>query len=54
MTNSVLRPIAEGFRGSVNLWKGIVLALLSVISVVTAFVNVSRVSDFNSISRRSN
>jgi hypothetical protein len=53
MTNSVLRPIAEGFRGSVNLWKGIILALLSVVSVVTAFVNVSRTSDFNNIARRS-
>lgn len=51
MTHSVLRPIAEGFRGSLSLWKGILLALLSVVSVVTAFVNVPRASDFD-VSRR--
>lgn len=53
MTLNVLRPIAEGFRGSLKLWKGIILALLSVVSVLTAFVNVSRPSDFD-ITRRSN
>lgn len=53
MTDRVLRPIAEGFRGSVRLWKGIILALLSVVSVVSAFVNVSRTSDFD-VTHRSN
>jgi hypothetical protein len=53
MTNSVLRPIAEGFRDSLNLWKEMVLALLSVISVVTAFVNAPRSSEFDDISRPS-
>lgn len=52
MIDNVLRPIAEGFRGCVALWKGIILALLSVFSVLTAFVNVSRISDFDP-SRRS-
>jgi hypothetical protein len=52
MSDNVLRPIAEGFRGSVTLWKAIILALLSVVSVLTAFVNVSRASDFD-LSRRS-
>ncbi|HEY0681021.1 MAG TPA: hypothetical protein VGD45_01695 [Steroidobacter sp.] len=52
MSVRVLRPIAEGFRGSVSLWKAIILALLSVISVVTAFINVPRTSDFD-ITRRS-
>lgn len=51
MTHSVLRPIAEGFRGSLSLWKGILLALLSVVSVVSAFVNVPRASDFD-VTRR--
>lgn len=51
MTQNVLRPIAEGFRGSLSLWKGILLALLSVVSVVAAFVNVPRVSDFDSTRR---
>ncbi len=51
MTQSVLRPIAEGFCGSLRLWKGILLALLSVVTVVTAFVNAPRVSEFD-VSRR--
>lgn len=51
MIQNVLRPLAEGFRGSLNLWKGILLALLSVVSVVAAFVNVPRASDFD-ITRR--
>lgn len=53
MTLNVLRPIAEGFRGSLKLWKAIILSLLSVVTVLTAFVNVSRPSDFD-ITRRSN
>lgn len=51
MIQNVLRPIAEGFRGSLRLWKGILLALLSVVSVITAFINAPRVSDFDA-SRR--
>ncbi|MFC4308425.1 hypothetical protein ACFPN2_04965 [Steroidobacter flavus] len=47
MIQNVLRPIAEGFRGSLNLWKGILLALLSVVTVVVAFINAPRVSDFD-------
>ena len=51
MTQSVLRPIAEGFRGSLRLWKDILLALWSVVTVVTAFVNVPRASDFDATRR---
>jgi hypothetical protein len=51
MTRNVLQPIADGFRGSLRLWKAILLALLSVVSVVAAFVNVPRVSDFD-VTRR--
>jgi len=53
MMNSILRPLVEGFRGSVALWKEIILALLSVVSVVKAFVNVAQISDFNNAARRS-
>jgi hypothetical protein len=53
MTDNVLRPFVEGFRGSIDLWKGILLALLSVISVLTAFVNGSRIPDFRNTPRRS-
>jgi len=51
MTHSVLRPIAEGFRGSLRLWKEILLAPWSVVAVVTAFVNGPRASDFD-VTRR--
>lgn len=47
MNHNVLRPLAEGFQGSLRLWKGIILALLSVVTVVSAFVNVPRASDFD-------
>ena len=47
MIDNVLRPIAEGFRGSMVLSKEIVLALLSVFSVMAAFVKAPRLSDFN-------
>jgi hypothetical protein len=52
MIYNVLRAFAEGFRGSLALSKGIVLALLSVFSVMAAFVNAPRISDFDP-SRRS-
>lgn len=51
MIQNVLRPFWEGFRGSLSLSKGILLALLSVISVVTAYINVPRVSDFDTTRR---
>jgi hypothetical protein len=47
MIDNIVRPFAEGFRGSMALFKGMVLALLSVISVLAAFVNAPRISDFN-------
>ena len=52
MIDNVLRPIAEGFRGSMVLSKEIIRALLSVFSVLAAYVNAPRISDFNP-SRRS-
>lgn len=51
MIQNVLRPFAEGFRGSLLLWKGIILAPLSIVSVIMAFINAPRVSDFD-ITRR--
>ena len=52
MIDNVLRPLAEGFRGSMLLAKAIILALLSVFSVLAAFVTAPTLSDFNP-SRRS-
>lgn len=52
MIDNILRPLMEGFRGSLALCKGIILALLSVFSVMAAFVNAPRLSDFDP-SRRS-
>lgn len=52
MIDNVLRPFAEGFRGSLVLSKAMALALLSVFSVMAAFVNAPRISDFDP-SRRS-
>lgn len=53
MIDRVLRPLAEGFRDSVNLWKGIILALFSVVSVVAAFVNAPSHSSDSDIPPRS-
>lgn len=53
MIDNILRPIAEGFRGSFLLTKALLLAPLSVVSVMRAFVNAPRISDFNP-TRRSN
>jgi hypothetical protein len=47
MIANILRAFAEGFRGSFVLTKEIILALLSVFSVMKAFVNAPRLSDFN-------
>jgi hypothetical protein len=47
MIDNILRPFAEGFRGSLVLTKAIILALLSVFSVMAAFINAPRLSDFD-------
>ena len=39
MTSQVLRPLAEGFKGSLRLWAGIVVAIvLALVSTVGSFV----------------
>ena len=51
MTNKILVPIAEGFRDSLRLWAGIVVApVVAIVSVVSAFVSHSNgyVSRINS------
>ncbi|WP_157995102.1 hypothetical protein [Peristeroidobacter soli] len=47
MIQNVVQPFIEGFQGSLKLSKGILLALLSVVTVVVAFVNTPRVADFD-------
>ena len=39
MIDHILRPLGEGFRDAVKLWKDIILALLSVFVVLWNFVN---------------
>jgi hypothetical protein len=51
LVGHLIRTANKGFRGSLNLWKGILLALLSVVSVIKAFINAPRLSDFDATRR---